>query len=1580
MELWKFRGTSPESLDNSKAIDMIAPERQSARAPERQSARAPERQSARAPEPSRDGVRRPPTPLDSRRPSEAASYVPKQSRKTVGCGLPPGRRARSTAGFLALALLASLALLPAAPAEAQSLPAPTTVSASAGKGQVTLTWSAVTGATTYQYRYKVTAKADTTYTTPADVSSTEFAARSKVITGLAPVGYTFQVRANGASGSWASATATPTTTVYNTDKARAGSSQAFLAQAFTTGANAAGYNLDRVYVAFDDHSDNDSATTAVKVRNSKTTGCGTGVTVCPGDTVLATLTREGSAALRGVQQFDVAAGTVVLDPSTVYFLTLGEGVTASLALVDSTSDTGQAGDAGWSIGDAGLVRASESSAYSRYTAVFKIAVSATQSGSLRLSADQVTHEGARLTIANHSSTWYHKGTHSGATCSTAVTTTTDNLSGLSPSTSYTYKAYSDSTCTTEVTTNATDAEFTTLAAPRLTHSALTHNSVTLTIANHSGNWYHKGTHSGATCSTGITTTTDNLTGLSPSTSYTYKAYSNSTCATEVTTNATDAEFTTLATPRLTHSALTHNSVTLTIANYTGTWHHKGTHSGASCSTGITTTTDNLSGLSPSTPYTYKAYSDSTCTTELTTNATDAEFTTLATPATPTLTHTNVTHNSATLTIANHTTAWWYRQTVPSTGTCTPRSSTQRTASLVGLAVGTTYTYKAFSDSACTTEIASTTFTTVGPPATPTNLRAQAGDGQVTLSWYSAARATGYQVQSKALAAGACGSGGYGGWTNVGGGTRHTVGGLANRTRYCFRVRATNAAGESAASSPAAATPRAPVQYTVTMAGDYYAVNEGDRVAIVVTLSEPPGRHVAIPLKVTRGTAEPEDVGDAPVVDIWGGIPGRRSASGHIWTYRDDDTDDDTFTVSFGDLPDGVEAGDRRHWGVTIRDTGGPPDEHKFRVSDADAHEPESLYHPQYLHFEVTLAPASEHEAGVDYSTREGTAREWWDYEEHVRGRLTFRPGETSKTVRVNTADDADDEGCETMFLDLAHPHGAVIADGEGIGYIHDDPPAAAGVAWLFPSASGSGRRGVVRVVNRSDFGGEVAITATDDAGRSYPPLTLTLAAGTTAHFDSRDLELGNPRVGLAGATGPGMGDWRLEFDSDALDIEVLAHVYAADGFVVALDATVPADSGGALRVPFFSAADDLDGRSLLRLVNPGVAAVRVVVIGVDDAGHAPGQPVLLAVPAGAACTVDAAQLESGQGLACGLAQAGLGDGAGRWRLKVAADAPLVAMNLLTAPDGRLSNLSGVAAADADGVRRVPLFPSAADPRGRQGVVRVINRAPRAGTMLVAASDGSGAAYPALTLRLEAGEAVELDANDLELGSQAKGLSGSTGPGTGTWQLALSADVPFEAPAYLRGADGFLTAMPAQSAATGTAAATPAAPKTGVAGSVRATRTVRTCAVAPEPEPEPEPPAERDPVDGTCGPIRYASFGGSGGDTGFAVPVSLAGPVEVRIHGGKFLDAVEVNGIRYGNASGGSPSATLTVGAGNYITHVEARAGGFVDYLSFTSNGTRIAAGGSGGTPHTLSNIRLLSIEGRYGDFIDSLKLGYCVPQ
>ena len=223
---------------------------------------------------------------------------------------------------------------------------------------------------------------------------------------------------------------------------------------------------------------------------------------------------------------------------------------------------------------------------------------------------------------------------------------------------------------------------------------------------------------------------------------------------------------------------------------------------------------------------------------------------------------------------------------------------------------------------------------------------------------------------------------------------------------------------------------------------------------------------------------------------------------------------------------------------------------------------------------------------------------------------------------------------------------------------------------LLPAASNAQHRvGFVRIINRSDLSGEVAIEAFDDMGSGDEALTLSMGAHEAVQLSAYDLEEGNPDKGLSGRTGEAEGDWRLALTS-ALDLRVLAYVRTPDGVLSAMHDTVP-NEGGVHRVAFFNPASNQGRRSVLRLINPGDAEAEVSITGVDDAGESPGSAVTTSLPAGASQTWTAQELEDGGDALDGA----LGDGAGKWQLRVESAQPIVVMSLLRDRAGRLTNLS-----------------------------------------------------------------------------------------------------------------------------------------------------------------------------------------------------------------------------------------------------------------------------------------------------------------
>lgn len=229
--------------------------------------------------------------------------------------------------------------------------------------------------------------------------------------------------------------------------------------------------------------------------------------------------------------------------------------------------------------------------------------------------------------------------------------------------------------------------------------------------------------------------------------------------------------------------------------------------------------------------------------------------------------------------------------------------------------------------------------------------------------------------------------------------------------------------------------------------------------------------------------------------------------------------------------------------------------------------------------------------------------------------------------------------------------------------------ATAHHVYLFPSASDARmRQGFVRVINPGSAG-SVEIRAYDQTDNEYETVVLEMDAGETVHFNSDDLETGNPNKGLSGSTGAGEGDWRLVLTS-ALELDVLAYLRTDDGFLTGMHDTVPRTQG-VHHVPIFNPGSNRSQVSLLRLVNTGHEAAAVTISGMDAVGRGSKGRVRLALPAGKVHTVSAQALEAGAEDMDGA----LGDGSGKWSLEVKSDVPIHVLSLLESPTGHLTNLS-----------------------------------------------------------------------------------------------------------------------------------------------------------------------------------------------------------------------------------------------------------------------------------------------------------------
>ena len=289
-------------------------------------------------------------------------------------------------------------------------------------------------------------------------------------------------------------------------------------------------------------------------------------------------------------------------------------------------------------------------------------------------------------------------------------------------------------------------------------------------------------------------------------------------------------------------------------------------------------------------------------------------------------------------------------------------------------------------------------------------------------------------------------------------------------------------------------------------------------------------------------------------------------------------------------------------------------------------------------------------------------------------RLTFTASNwsTGQTVTVSAADDQDGTVGTATF-----GHTATSTDPEYSGIEIADVTAAenddeyAHFIPFFPSAS-TAVQGFARIINRSDEAGVVYIFGIDDDGERHGPARLALSELESAHFNSQDLEAGSPDKGLTHGLGDGAGMWRLELATQ-LRILPLAYIRTSDGFVTAMQDVAEmstGEDGTAHYVPFFNPGSNDQQVSRLRIANSGPEDVAVTIEGIDDHGIE-GDDVRFTLSGGETRSVTAQELESG---GSGLS-GGLGDGAGKWRLDVTADAPVEVVNFLESPTGHLANLS-----------------------------------------------------------------------------------------------------------------------------------------------------------------------------------------------------------------------------------------------------------------------------------------------------------------
>ena len=315
-------------------------------------------------------------------------------------------------------------------------------------------------------------------------------------------------------------------------------------------------------------------------------------------------------------------------------------------------------------------------------------------------ASGFTDTGATLTITGHTGDWHYKADHGpDATCSSsAVTTTTKNLTGLTAATTYKYSAYSKSGCAT-ADMLVRDSAFTTdgVSVSNLAETVMSICQVS----------------SGSNCATGFTTgksangytlhsiTTDFNLGQATPTDLTVALYTESSGKPAAT-------------------AVSNATFTLTSTVSRGGVKYAYTHTCARMGCDLAANTDYFIVLSASTISYLWETTASVAETKVPSNngwsIADNQLRganwsisvnqpgkmRLITTVKRTLSVTNLRGTTATLNIVKYDgTAWWYKRTAPTgDSTCHSVNAGTKSVTLSSLTAGATYTYKAYDKSGC----------------------------------------------------------------------------------------------------------------------------------------------------------------------------------------------------------------------------------------------------------------------------------------------------------------------------------------------------------------------------------------------------------------------------------------------------------------------------------------------------------------------------------------------------------------------------------------------------------------------------------------------------------------------------------------------------------------------------------------------------------------------------------------------------------------------------------------------------------------------------------------------------------------
>ena len=233
---------------------------------------------------------------------------------------------------------------------------------------------------------------------------------------------------------------------------------------------------------------------------------------------------------------------------------------------------------------------------------------------------------------------------------------------------------------------------------------------------------------------------------------------------------------------------------------------------------------------------------------------------------------------------------------------------------------------------------------------------------------------------------------------------------------------------------------------VTIAAKAESVTEGGDAVFTLTADRAPDADLTVTLAVSE-TGEGDHMAAADEGPATVTIPKDATEASFTVPTVNDAVDEPDGTVSVAVTAcAGCTAGDPASASVEVKDDDVPSTVPALSVGDSTAKEGGRL---PIMPFTVRLAPAAQGPVRVYVSTRPSTPVSAEPGQDYAPGSsdLTFRAGETEKTVWIRIYDDSHDEGSETFEVVLSNAKGAVIGDGVAVGTIvNDDPMPAAFLA------------------------------------------------------------------------------------------------------------------------------------------------------------------------------------------------------------------------------------------------------------------------------------------------------------------------------------------------------------------------------------------------------------------------------------------------------------------------------------------------------------------------------------------------------